>query len=341
MAGHARQSDGGTRVKAFVHHSFGSADRLELTEIDRPVPGAGEVLVRVRATSVNPYDWHHLRGEPRVARLLPGGPGLRGPRLGILGCDVAGEVEAIGPDVTLFSPGDGVFALIEQGGFAEYVCVPESLLAPKPTNLSFAEAAAVPMAGVTALLALRDAGRVQPGQRVLVNGASGGVGTFAVQLARAFGATVAGVCSTRNVKLVESLGAGEVIDYTGTDFTRNGRLYDLLLDSAGSRPVSACRRVLTPSGTIVVIGGPAGRWLQPAGHAFAALAASPFVSQRVAVADAVRCAGKKQCLLALTELIEGGEVTPIIDRRYTFGEIPAAVRYQEQGHVAGKVVVSF
>jgi NADPH:quinone reductase-like Zn-dependent oxidoreductase len=320
--------------------SYGSPDVLELTEMDTPVPADDEVLVRVRATSVNPYDWHNMRGEPYIARLMPGGLGLRNPKLGILGCDMAGQVEAAGKDVTEFRPGDDVFALLEQGGFAEYVSVREGLLAPMPKNLSYEQAAAVPMAAVTALLGLRDEGRIQPGQKVLVNGASGGVGTFAVQIARAFGAKVAGVCGTRNVDLVRSIGADEVIDYSTEDFTRNGQRYDLLLDIAGSRSVSACRRVLTPKGALVVVGGPAGRWLQPAGRMLSALAVAPMVSQRVAMADAVACREKKQNLLALTGFIEDGKVTPVIDRRYPFEEIPAAVRLQEEGHASGKVVVA-
>src|SRR5215470_4874450 len=205
-------------MKAFVLGSYGSSDHLDLTAVDTPVPAADEVLVRVRATSVNPYDWHHMRGEPRIARMMPGTLGLRAPKLRILGCDMAGQVEAVGKDVTEFRPGDDVFALLEQGGFAEYVSVPQSLLAPKPKNLSYEEAAAVPMAAVTALVGLCDAGQLQPGQKVLVNGASGGVGTFAVQIAWALGAKVAGVCGPRNVDLVGSIGADEVIDYSTGDF---------------------------------------------------------------------------------------------------------------------------
>lgn len=327
-------------MKAFVPRSFGSADLLVLTEIDKPAPADDEVLVRVRATSVNPYDWHFMRGQPYVARLMPGGVGLRRPAVTILGCDMAGQVEAVGRNVTGFGPGDDVFGLLRQGGFAEYVSVPESLLAPKPKNLSYEQAAAVPMAAVTALVGLSDEGRLRAGQKVLVNGASGGIGTFAVQLARAYGAKVAGVCGTRNVDLVRSIGADEVIDYRTEDFTRSGQRYDLLLDIAGSRSVLACRRVLTPNGTLVVVGGKAGRWLQPAGHAFSALAVAPAVSQRMRLADTGRCTAKKQHLMTLTGLIEAGKVAPVIDRRYPFDEIPAAVRYQEHGHAAGKVVVS-
>ena len=327
-------------MKAYVLRSYGPPDHLALTDLGIPVPAASEVLVRVRATSVNPYDWHHMRGEPRVARLMPGTLGLRAPKLRILGGDMAGQVEAVGEDVTEFRPGDDVFALLEQGGFAEYVSVPERLLARKPGNLSYEQAAAVPMAAVTALLGLRDVGRIEPGQKVLVNGASGGVGTFAVQIARALGARADAVCSLPNADLARSIGADDVIDYTSQDFTRSGRRYDVLLDIAGSRPVFACRRVLTPGGTLVLIGGPAGRWLQPAGHMFSALAMAPLVSQRIAMADTVSCTAKKQILMTLTTLIEDGKVTPVISRRYPLHDIREAVRYQEQGHAAGKVVVT-
>ena len=327
-------------MKAFVLHRYGPPDVLELTGTGTPVPADDEVLVRVRATSINPYDWHNMRGEPYIARLMPGGLGLRAPKLRILGCDMAGQVTAVGRDVTQFRPGDDVFALLEQGGFAEYVTVRESLVAPKPRNLSYEQAAAVPMAAVTALLGVRDAGQLQPGQKVLVNGASGGVGTFAVQIARALGAKVAGVCGPRNVALVASIGADEVIDYRTEDFTRTGQHYDLVLDVAGTRSLSACRRVLTPKGTLVAVGGPAGRWLQPAGHIFSALAVAPLASQRMVTADTVRCTEKKQNLMTLTGLIEEGKVTPAIDRCYPFEQIPAAIRYQEQGHVPGKVVVT-
>ena len=327
-------------MKAYVLHRYGPPDLLELTDTDEPVPADDEVLVRVRATSVNPYDWHNMRGEPYLARLMPGGLRMRGPKLRILGCDMAGQVEAAGRDVTQFRPGDEVFALLEQGGFAEYVAVRESLLAPKPNNLSYQQAAAVPMAAVTALLGLRDAGQLQPGQKVLVNGASGGVGTFAVQIARALGAKVAGVCGPQNVDLVASIGADEVIDYSTEDFTRNGQRYDLVLDVAGTRSVVACRRALTAKGTFVGVGGPAGRWLQPAGHIFSALAVAPLASQTMATVDTPGCTEKKQNLVTLTQLIEDGKITPVIDRGYPFGQIPAAISYQEQGHARGKVVVA-
>jgi NADPH:quinone reductase-like Zn-dependent oxidoreductase len=242
--------------------------------------------------------------------------------------------------VTRLRPGDDVFALLGGGGFGEYVSVEERLLARKPKNLSYRQAAAVPAAALTALVALCDEGRLQAGQKVLVNGASGGVGTFAVQIARALGAKVAGVCSTGNVELVRSIGADEVVDYRHEDFTRGGQRYDLLIDIAGSRSASACRRVLTDKGTLVVVGGQAGRWVEPVGHTLATLARGSVASQRMRLADVVRCKDKRQKLETLTALIEAGEVTPVIDRQYAFDQIPAAVRYQEEGHAPGKVVVT-
>ncbi|GGS74552.1 NAD(P)-dependent alcohol dehydrogenase [Nonomuraea spiralis] len=327
-------------MKAYVLRSFGSPDQLVLSDVERPVPRDDEVLVRVRATSVQPYDWHFMRGEPYLSRIMGGGVGLRRPRIPVLGADVAGEVEATGKDVTLFRPGDEVYAMSLQGGFGEYVCLRESEVAPKPGNLTFEQAAAVPMAANTALIALRDEGRVQAGQKVLVNGASGGVGTFAVQLAKAFGAHVTGVCGGRNAALVRSIGADEIIDHTKEDFATSGQRFDLLVDVAGGRRLSDCRRVLARKGAYVVVGGPAGRWVQPAGHMFAALASAPFVPQRIARADVVRCGSNRANLLTLTGLIEGGEIIPVIDRTFPFGEIPAAVRYQEEGHAPGKVVVT-
>jgi NADPH:quinone reductase-like Zn-dependent oxidoreductase len=327
-------------VKAFILHSYGSPEDIELSDVETPTPRQDEVLVRIRATSVQPYDWHHMRGQPYMSRLMPGTLGLRKPKISILGADVAGQVEEVGAEVTEFRPGDPVFGMLEQGGFGEYVCVNPARLAPMPAGLSFEEAAAVPMAASTALIAVRDAGRVEPGQSVLVNGASGGVGTFAVQLARALGAHVTGVCSTRNVELVRSIGADEVIDYTQTDFTRTTQRHDLLVDVAGSRSAWNCRRVLSRKGTFVAVGGPAGRWLQPAGHVFAALAMSPFVPQRMVLADVVRAVHVKQNLLTLTGLIESGAVRPVIDRSFPFVEIPAALAYQEAGRARGKVVVT-
>ncbi len=327
-------------MKAYVVSRYGGPECLTLTEIDPPVPAEGEVLVRVRATSINPYDWHFLRGEPRVARLMSSDIGLLRPSGAVLGCDMAGRVEAVGPNVTGFAPGDDVYGLLHHGGFGEYVAVPADRLAPKPANLSYEEAAAVPMAGITALRGLRTDGRLESGQRVLVTGASGGVGSFAVQIARADGATVTGVCGPSHVDLVKSLGADEVIDYRATDFTRTAERYDLMLDCGGGRPVSACRRVLTPNGAFVMVGGPAGRWVRPAERAVATLIRNPFVSQRMVVTEAVKDPAKGQTLRTLAGLIEAGRVTPVIDRRYAYADLPDAVRYQEAGHASGKVVVS-
>ena len=327
-------------MKAFVLRSYGSADQLELTDVDTPVPADDEVLVRVRASSVNPYDWHLMRGEPLVARLLPGGMGLLGPKLRILGCDIAGQVEAAGPAVTAFRPGDDVFGLLEHGGFAQMVSVRDELLAPMPRGLSYEQAAAMPMAAVTALLAVRDAGAVQAGHEVLVTGASGGVGTHAVQIARALGASVTGTCSARNAELVRSVGADHVVDYVTQDVAQTGCRYDVVIDVAGSRPVTAYRRVVARDGRFVVVGGPAGRWLQPAGHVIGSFAQAPFVSPRIASPDVVGCQAKKAALMTLTELVEDGRLAPVIDRRYPFDDLRAAVSYQEAGHAAGKVVLA-
>jgi NADPH:quinone reductase-like Zn-dependent oxidoreductase len=317
-------------MKALVLSAYGT---LTFKDVPDPVPAEGEVLVRVRATSVNPYDWHHLRGEPYVARLMPGGLGLRRPKLGILGCDVAGRVETAGK---VFSRGDDVYALLPGGGHAEYVCVPEDLLAPMPANLTHEQAAVMPMAAVTAMLALRG---VEAGQRVLVNGASGGVGTFAVQVAKALGARVDAVCGA-GAGLVRSLGAEHVVDYRAADFTRSGRRYDVVLDIAGSRSLPACRRILERDGVFVAVGGPAGRWLQPAAHAFGALAAGPVVGRRTVLADAVACREKKAVLGELAALAERGALTPVVDRTYPFDDLRAAFAYQEAGHAKGKVAVT-
>jgi NADPH:quinone reductase-like Zn-dependent oxidoreductase len=327
-------------MRAFVLRSYGGSEQLELGTVDRPVPGEGEVLVRVRATSVQPYDWHIMRGEPYAARLFPGALGLRRPKIRILGADLAGEVAAVGAGVSRFHPGDDVFALLAGGGFGEYTSVPATELARMPANLSYEQAAAVPMAGITALLAVRDCGRVGPGQRVLVNGASGGVGTFAVQLAKAAGGEVTGVCSGRNRDLVTSIGADRVIDHTGTDFTRTGQRYHVLVDIAGSRSGLACRRAVERNGTTVLVGGRPGRWLQPVGHMIGMAAVAVFSPHRVAQAQATGRTDNQQNLRTLTGLIESGKVTPVIDRRYPFEKLPSAVRYVEEGHAPGKVVIA-
>ncbi|WP_410640379.1 NAD(P)-dependent alcohol dehydrogenase [Amycolatopsis sp. lyj-346] len=321
-------------MKALVQRAYGPPDTLTWEDVPEPVPRDGEVLVRVHATSVNPYDWHFLRGEPYVARLMTGGFGLRRPPVGVLGCDLAGRVETAG---TRFAPGDDVYALLPRGAHAEYVCVREDLLAPMPANLTHEQAAAMPMAAVTALVALRGA---EAGHRVLVNGASGGVGTFAVQLAKALGAEVDAVCGAANAGLARSLGAGHVFDHRAEDFTRGGRRYDVVLDIAGSRSVFACRRILARGGTFVAVGGPAGRWVQPAGHVFAALASGLLARRRVVLADAVACRDKAAILGELAGLVEGGAVTPVIDRSYPFDDLRAAFAYSEAGHAKGKVVVT-
>ncbi|WP_144126906.1 NAD(P)-dependent alcohol dehydrogenase [Catellatospora sichuanensis] len=327
-------------MKAYVLHSFGPPENLHLTDIDEPAPGAGEVLVRIRATSINPYDWHHLRGEPVVARFMDGGLGRRRPTRPILGCDVAGEVAAVGTGVTRFRPGDEVYALVKGGGFAQYTCVPEDQLAPKPRSLSFEQAAAVPMAAVTALVAIRDDAKVRSGQRVLVNGASGGVGTFALQLARAAGAEVTAVCSTRNADLVRSLGANHVIDYTAQDFTRVARGFDALVDIAGSPSAWAARRVLLPAGVYVVVGGDAGRWFRPVDHMLAVTAMGKLASQRAVITATPIGPASGRDLVELTAHFDSGAVTTAVDRRYSFAELPEAVRYVETGRARGKVVIT-
>ena len=321
-------------MNAIVQDRFGPPDVLELREVDQPRPGDGEVLVAVRAASVNPADWYAMTGTPWVARAQLG---LRRPRSGRLGIDLAGEVVAVGADVTRFSPGDAVFGTGD-GTLAESVAVAEGTLALKPARLSFEQAAAVPVAALTALQGLRDKGRLQPGQRVLVNGASGGVGTFAVQVAKALGAEVTAVCSTRNVEAARSLGADRVVDYTREDFTGTGPRHDLLLDVAGSRPWPACRRVLTPQGRLVMVGAPKGsRLLGPLGHIAAVRLASLRASQQV-VFFISRSTGED--LTALAELLERGAVTPCVERTYPLAEAANALRCLGEGHARGKLVVT-
>jgi NADPH:quinone reductase-like Zn-dependent oxidoreductase len=321
-------------MKAIVFSRYGSPDVLELRDVEKPEVGDDGVLVRVRAASVNPLDWHGMRGQPYIMRMAGG---VRRPKDNELGVDLAGEVEAVGKDVTRFRPGDEVFG-VRSGAFGEYVRGSEkSSLVPKPGGMTFEQAAAVPVAGITALQGLRDKGQLQPGQHVLINGASGGVGTFAVQIAKAFGAEVTGVCSSANVEMVRSIGADHVVDYTREDFTKSGQRYDLILDIAGSRPLSACRRVMTTSGTFVVVGGPGGRWIRPADRALGAFLMNRFVSQRMLP---FLSHDAKEDLLVLKELIEAGKVTPVIDRTYPLSETPEAVRYVERGHARGKVVIT-
>jgi NADPH:quinone reductase-like Zn-dependent oxidoreductase len=325
-------------MKAMVNMKYGPPDVLELTEVERPSPKDDEVLLKVHAASVNPADWHLLRGMPYIARLQLG---LLKPKERVLGCDVAGQVEALGKNVTMLKPGDEVFGspfMHGFGAFAEGVCVPEDLLAPKPANLSFEQAAAVPLAASTALQGLRDHGRIEPGHKVLIIGASGGVGTFAVQIAKSFDAEVSGVCSTRNVEMVRSLGADHVIDYTVEDFTRSGhKKYDLIFQLAGTRSPSELRRALTSKGTLVLISGESdGRWIGPVDRIVKAQMLSPFVSQKMA---SFTVKPNKEDLQFLKELIEAGTLTPVIDRTYSLSETPEAIRYLENGHARGKVVI--
>ncbi|MFC9294183.1 NAD(P)-dependent alcohol dehydrogenase [Streptomyces sp. NPDC057011] len=323
-------------MKAVVQDRYGSPDVLEIREVDRPVPADGEVLVRVHAASVNARDWHLMRGDPYVARLVLG---LGRPKERIRGTDFAGRVEAVGRLVTRFRPGDEVFGEAD-GAFAEYVCAPEGSVEPKPAALTFEQAAAVPLAGNTALMGLRDLAHVEAGQRVLVNGASGGVGTFAVQIAKALGAEVTGVCSTRNADLVRELGADRVVDYTGEDFARNGHRYDVVFDLVGNRSLADCRRALTPAGTLVLSGGGTsggGSLFGPMGLIIRGPLLAPFVSQRLLVLTATP---KRENLATLREFAETGQVTPVIDRTYPLDEAPEAIRYVEVEHARAKVVIT-
>jgi NADPH:quinone reductase-like Zn-dependent oxidoreductase len=322
-------------MKAAILERFGSPDVLELREVEKPTPADDEVLVRVRAASVNPADWYGITGRPWVARPTMG---FFKPKETRVGVDFAGTVEAVGKDVTQLRPGDDVFGG-RTGAFAEYVCVREErAVVPKPANVTFEEAAAVPVAGLTALQGLRDKGQIQPGHKVLINGASGGVGTFAVQIAKALGAEVTAVCSTRNVDLVRSLGADHVIDYTREDFTRSDRRYDLMLDVAGSRSWSECRRVLDPDATLIIVGAPKGtRLLGPLSHIIKVRLGALRSSRKVVFFVAKF---NKADMEALQELLADGKVTPVIDRRYELNEIADALRYLGEGHAQAKVVVS-
>ena len=320
-------------MKAIVYHEYGSPDVLGLEEVGKPAPRDGEVLLRVRAASVNPLDWHYLRGTPYLMRL---GTGLRRPRTPRLGVDVAGQIEAVGRNVTQFEPGDSVFGVC-RGAFAEYAVAPESAVIKKPGNVTFEQAAAVPVAAITALQGLRDRGRLRPGQRVLVNGAAGGVGTFAVQIAKALRAEVTGVCSARNVELVRSLGADRALDYTREDFTAAGDRYHLILDCIGNHSLRACRRALEPGGTCVIIGAPGGRWVAPLPRVLRAMVLSRFVSQNFAMHLTRR---SREDLTTVRDLIVAGKATPVVDRTYRLSAVPEAIRYLEAGHARGKVVIA-
>jgi NADPH:quinone reductase-like Zn-dependent oxidoreductase len=320
-------------MKAIVQTRYGSPDVLQLKDVDEPAVGDDQVLIRVQAAAVNIGDWHLLRGVPYVIRLVAG---LRRPRREIPGLDIAGQVESVGQNVRQFRPGDEVFGWCK-GAFAEYACAAENDLLTKPANLTPEESAAVGDSAFTALAAVRDQGKVQPGDEVLINGASGGVGTFAVQIAKSFGANVTGVCSTRNLDTVRSLGADQVIDYTTEDFAQTGRRYDVMLDLVGTRSLSDCRRALTPRGTYVVVGvRDMGRWLG-LGRQIKALSLSPFVRQRMRV-FVVR--HNRDDLVVLKQLVEAGKVAPVIDRRFALSDVPDALQYQGEGHARGKIVIA-
>jgi NADPH:quinone reductase-like Zn-dependent oxidoreductase len=324
-------------MKAITYCDYGLAN-LKLENVEKPTPNDDQILVKVRAASVNPYDWHFVEGTPKIMRMM--GVGLRKPKDTRLGVDFAGTVEAVGKNVTQFKPGDDVFGG-KGGAFAEYVCRrAEGAVALKPANITFEQAASVNIAGITALQGLRDKGKVQPGQKVLINGASGGVGTFAVQIAKSFGADVTGVCSTRNVDLVRSLGADHVIDYTKEDFVKGAERYDVILDNVPNHSLSECRHILSPKGKYVMIGGGGpndSRWVGPFGRVIHALVLSPFVSQEMGM---MMADPSQKDLAILGDLMQSGKMKAVIDRTYKLSEVPAAIAYLEQGHARGKVVIT-
>ncbi len=321
-------------MKAVIHERYGGPDVLRVGDVTVPEPAPGQVLVRVRAAAVNPGDGYLVRGVPYVTRMIA--QGVRRPRRPVPGADVAGEVEAFGDGVTRFAPGDAVFGFC-QGAFAEFALVPEHALAPKPAGITFEQAAAVPTAAFTALQGLRDRGRIHPGQRVLIVGASGGVGTFAVQLAKAFGAHVTGVCSRRNVDLVRSAGADHIVDYTREDFASGSGRFDLVLDMVGDRPLSAAVRALTPRGTYVVVGAPAARSLTGMGRFAEALMRTPFTRRRL---RPLFSSPSGEDLALLADLLAAGQLLPVIDREYDLHDAAEALRYVEAGHTRGKVVIT-
>jgi len=327
-----------TPMKAIVHCDYGLAN-LKLEDIEKPVPDDDQILVKVHAVSVNPYDWHFVEGTPYFMRGM--GVGLRKPKEIRLGVDFAGTIESVGKNVTQYKPGDDVFGGRE-GAFAQYVCRRTvGSVALKPAGLTFEQAASINIAGITALQGVRDKGKVQPGQKVLINGASGGVGTFAVQLAKNFGAEVTGVCSTRNVELVQSLGADHVIDYTKEDFTKGDQHYDVILDNVANHSLSECRRVLTPNGIYVMIGGGGVNeqgWVGALGKALKAALFSKFVSQKMGM---MMADPSTKDLTLLADMMQSGKIKPVIDRTYkSLSEVPEAIRYLEEGHARGKVVIT-
>ena len=313
-------------MKAILFTEYGSADVLQFTDVEKPVPADNEVLIKVLAASANPLDWHSMRGAPFLARVEFG---LQKPRDPRLGADVAGRVEAVGKNVTQFQVGDDVFGDIFKGSFAEYACTSEKLLAAKPANTSFEAAAAVPVAALTALQGLRDKGQIRSGQKVLINGASGGVGTFAVQIAKSYGTEVTGVCSTRNLDLVRSIGAQHVIDYTKEDFTNNGQQYDLIFDTIGNLSVSGCQRALSPNGICAIAG------FTTMFHLFQVML---FGGKKVGMMETAKA--DKKDLLFIKELLETGKVVPVIDRTYKLNETAEAIRYLETSRARGKVVIT-
>jgi len=322
-------------MKAIVQDKYGSADVLELREVEKPHPGDDEVLIRVHAAGIDPGVWHLMTGLPYLVRVM--GFGVRKPKIRIRGVDAAGTVEEAGRNVTRLKQGDAVYGTCD-GSFAEYACAKAERFAPKPANLTFEQAAAVPISGVTALNGLRDAGKLEARQKVLIIGAAGGVGTYAVQLAKAFGGSVTGVCSTSKVDLVRDLGADEVIDYTREDFTDGTRRFDLILDTAGRRPLSRLRRALTPQGTLVLVGGEGGdRWLGGFQRQIFAPLRSLFTEQKLI---GLMSKETQQGLLILKDLIEAGKLTPVIGGTYQLSEAAQAIRYLEQGHARGKVVLT-
>jgi NADPH:quinone reductase-like Zn-dependent oxidoreductase len=321
-------------MKAIVQDHYGSADVMELRDIEKPAIGENEVLIRVRAAGVNPADWAIMNGLPYIARPVYG---LRKPKNAVRGSDVAGIVEAVGTNVTRFRVGDEVYGA-SRGSYAEYAAAPERTIAPKPANLTFEQAAAVPMAGIVALQAVRDHGKVRAGQKVLISGASGGIGTFAVQIARSLGADVTGVCSTRNVEMVRSIGADHVIDYTKEDFTRSGLRYDFILDNTTSHSLSDLRRALTPAGMLVPNGGGFDhRWMASGGRLLRAMVMFRFGGQKL---GRFIMTTKSEDLIFLTELIEGGKLTPVMDRTYSFSETARAIAHVGEGHAQGKTTIS-
>jgi len=328
-------TDNAVSMKAIVGRCYGSPDVLELEDIEKPEPADNELLVRVKAAAVNPLDWHYMRGSPYIMRLI--GSGLGTPNDPRLGVDFAGTVEAVGSNVKQFNVGDEVFGGAN-GAFAEYVTIAEDRgVVSKPSNMSFEQAASVPIAAITALQSLRDKGQIKPGQKVLINGASGGVGTFAVQIAKSYGAKVTGVCSGRNAEMVRSIGADHVIDYKREDYTENGQQYDLILDMIGNHSLSGNRKVLKPEGKFIIIGGAKGNWLAPLMGPIKAMLYSPFVQQEFVMFIAKM---RKQDLAVLGELMRSGVVTPVIDRSYALNETAAAIRYSEEGHARGKIIIT-